>query len=223
MLPFWSHAQNSNLQIKVEGITELSGKLMFKLSDENGKEVYKSSHPVKESVEIISLKLKPGKYALAIFHDANNNDELDKAFSGIPTEKYGFSNNARGIFGPPDLVDQLFNLEQSKQIKVFIKWKTSSVVFPCFSSAYLSGPKTDWKATTSLLPLVPVSISLMMLMYRPWITLAIRVYSVLAGIPTLAHGWIIWMYWVMRVGKAHSFKQTKAVEPLALVLEGITA
>ncbi|MGB0978565.1 MAG: DUF2141 domain-containing protein [Croceimicrobium sp.] len=121
MVPFWSHAQNSNLQIKVEGITELSGKLMFKLSDENGKEVYKSSHPVNESVEIISLKLKPGKYALAIFHDANNNDELDKAFSGIPTEKYGFSNNARGIFGPPDLVDQLFNLEQSKQIKVFIK------------------------------------------------------------------------------------------------------
>lgn len=41
-----------------------------------------------------------GNYAIAVYHDANENGELDTNFLGIPTEKYGFSNGARGKFGP---------------------------------------------------------------------------------------------------------------------------
>lgn len=47
-------------------------------------------------------RLPPGAYALAVYHDENSNGELDKNFFGLPTERYGFSNNARSMmFFPP--------------------------------------------------------------------------------------------------------------------------
>lgn len=45
--------------------------------------------------------LPPGEYAIAVFHDANENGKLDRHPLGFPIEAYGFSNNARGKFGPP--------------------------------------------------------------------------------------------------------------------------
>lgn len=121
--PLFQQAQNVPLEIKVEGISEVKGKLMYRIVNEKGKVVRKGIFPVDEQTEIIPLKLPKGNYAIAIFHDANDNDKLDRAFTGIPTEFYGFSNNARGMFGPPDLEDQLFSLETKKQIKVRLQWK----------------------------------------------------------------------------------------------------
>jgi uncharacterized protein (DUF2141 family) len=45
----------------------------------------------------------PGHYAVALFHDENDNHHLDTNALGIPTEGYGFSNNPTLYFGPPDL------------------------------------------------------------------------------------------------------------------------
>lgn len=45
--------------------------------------------------------LPPGEYAVAVFHDENENGNLDRHALGFPLEPYGFSNNARGKFGPP--------------------------------------------------------------------------------------------------------------------------
>ena len=45
--------------------------------------------------------LPVGVYAVAVFHDLNDNGELDRTTLGPPSEPYGFSNNARGTFGPP--------------------------------------------------------------------------------------------------------------------------
>ncbi len=42
-----------------------------------------------------------GKYAIAVIHDENMNGKLDANLLGIPTEGYGFSNNAKGIVGAP--------------------------------------------------------------------------------------------------------------------------
>jgi uncharacterized protein (DUF2141 family) len=41
-----------------------------------------------------------GEYAVAAFQDRNGNGELDRGFLGAPKEPYGFSNDARGAFGP---------------------------------------------------------------------------------------------------------------------------
>ncbi len=45
--------------------------------------------------------LAPGRYAVAAFHDADGDGEMERGLFGIPSEPYGFSNGARGMFGPP--------------------------------------------------------------------------------------------------------------------------
>ncbi len=54
--------------------------------------------------------LPPGRYAVAAYVDANHNGRQDKNFLGVPKEDYGFSNNVRGRFGPPDFADAAFDI-----------------------------------------------------------------------------------------------------------------
>lgn len=50
---------------------------------------------------VILKGLPPGRYAVAAFHDADGDGDLSLWPLGVPKEAYGFSNNARGRFGPP--------------------------------------------------------------------------------------------------------------------------
>ncbi len=56
--------------------------------------------------------LATGRYAIAAYHDSNNNQQLDTNFFGLPTERYGFSQNVRGLFGPPDFEAAAFELQK---------------------------------------------------------------------------------------------------------------
>jgi len=38
---------------------------------------------------------------------------MDNNFFGVPKEQYGFSNNARALFGPPDFENAAFVLKGS--------------------------------------------------------------------------------------------------------------
>ena len=59
--------------------------------------------PVRDKVCAFAFdNLPPGTYALAVYHDENDNNRLDTNFLGLPTERFGFSNNARRMmFFPP--------------------------------------------------------------------------------------------------------------------------
>ena len=45
--------------------------------------------------------IAPGTYALAVIHDENMNGKLDTHWPGIPTEGYGFSNDAKALLRAP--------------------------------------------------------------------------------------------------------------------------
>jgi len=45
--------------------------------------------------------IPPGTYALAVVHDENMNGKLDDNWIGVPTEGYGFSNDAKALLGAP--------------------------------------------------------------------------------------------------------------------------
>lgn len=63
-----------------------------------------------------------GVYAVKAFHDDNKNLDLDKNLLGVPTENYGFSNKARGTFGPPTFKDASFELREAhKAIQIQLK------------------------------------------------------------------------------------------------------
>jgi uncharacterized protein (DUF2141 family) len=51
-----------------------------------------------------------GTYSIKAFHDENGNNQFDANVLGKPTERYGFSNNARGCFGPPPFSATAFTL-----------------------------------------------------------------------------------------------------------------
>lgn len=44
-------------------------------------------------VELRVRNVKPGRYAIAVFHDTNGNGKLDRNFIGLPQEPYGFAND----------------------------------------------------------------------------------------------------------------------------------
>lgn len=60
-------------------------------------------------------------YAITLFHDENDNQQLDKKMFIFPTEGYGFSNNTKRL-GPPVYEDACFELSARKmQIEIKIQ------------------------------------------------------------------------------------------------------
>ena len=49
----------------------------------------------KGDITHVFADLPPGKYAVMVIHDENENGKLDSNFLGIPSEGYGFSQNPR--------------------------------------------------------------------------------------------------------------------------------
>ena len=62
--------------------------------------------------------LAAGNYAVSVIHDENNNETLDTNTFGIPSEAYGFSNDARGMFGPASFEDSQFQLTTDTSISI---------------------------------------------------------------------------------------------------------
>lgn len=53
----------------------------------------------------------PGVYAVAVYHDANDNHRFDRTFLGLPAEGYGFSNDAPTPVGPPPFSAAKFTVQ----------------------------------------------------------------------------------------------------------------
>ena len=65
------------------------------------------------TARVVFTEVPPGVYAVSAFHDKNSNGRLDTGFMGKPSEPYGFSNEARGTFGPAKFRDAKFTLDES--------------------------------------------------------------------------------------------------------------
>ena len=74
----------------------------------------------KTMVQVIFKNVAVGTYAVAIIHDENGNGDLDTGAFGIPTEDYGFSNNAKGMFGPPSFKETKFEITGETSIEVYL-------------------------------------------------------------------------------------------------------
>lgn len=96
------------LIINFDGLRSNEGTVKVALT--NSKENYKDHKnpfigltiPISNRKAVAIIEDIPfGEYAVKAFHDEDANDMLNTNFLGIPNEDYGFSNNARGMFGPP--------------------------------------------------------------------------------------------------------------------------
>ena len=74
-----------------------------------------------KTTKVVFNDLPTGKYAIAAYHDKNNNKKLDKNQLGIPQENYGFSNNARRTFSAPSFEEASFMVSTHKTININLK------------------------------------------------------------------------------------------------------
>jgi len=89
--------------IKVEGVKDQVGKVAALLFDtaegfpnETAKAVRKIQVDARPGITEIKLTdLKPGRYAVCVIHDTNQNAALDRNFIGIPKEGVAISNGIR--------------------------------------------------------------------------------------------------------------------------------
>lgn len=79
---------------------------------ENDENLRATTLPVENGRAHWTVEAVPfGTYAVRLYHDENDNGELDTNVFGVPREAYGFSNNARGRFGPPNFEEAAFTVE----------------------------------------------------------------------------------------------------------------
>ena len=64
------------------------------------------------------FELPNGIYAIGIFVDKNYNNKMDRNLFGVPKEQFGFSNNAKGNFGPPSFEDASFAVSNDIKIEI---------------------------------------------------------------------------------------------------------
>lgn len=61
-------------------------------------------------VTLVFEGVAPGRYAITAFHDEDGDEALSTNLLGLPNEPFGFSNDARGSFGPPSFDDAAFEV-----------------------------------------------------------------------------------------------------------------
>lgn len=86
--------------------------------DKKAKAVRSGFFPASESSRDTTFDigpLPPGRYAVSVYQDVNNNHRLDHGMFGIPKEPVGASNNPKPSFGPPHFDQCTFQMTQSGQ------------------------------------------------------------------------------------------------------------
>ena len=114
--------QANQLEFSIEGLKSAEGKVYVQLFQ--GKDNYQQ-HRAAES-RILNAQpgqlmlsfhnLPEGEYAVRLFHDENNNGQLETNLLGMPIEGYGFSNDAKPDYGPVVWKQVMFPVNQSKTV-----------------------------------------------------------------------------------------------------------
>lgn len=108
-----------NIEVQVTGIEEARGFMNIAIFNEETKFL---SSPVKyfyvevkseKELRVVFENMPKGSYAISLYQDLNGNKKLDSNVFRIPKEPYGFSNNPRSRFGPPDFDEAVFEHGES--------------------------------------------------------------------------------------------------------------
>ena len=124
--PIISYGENvqsslTDLFVHVAGSDPVGGRVNYALYNSakyfpthNGRLFKGQVNAFSKRITITIKGLRPGYYAMALYHDENFNQEFDQGWFGIPLENYGFSNDARGIFRAPSFEDAKFLVKGRK-------------------------------------------------------------------------------------------------------------
>ena len=123
----YSHLQAQSLTVEVTNIEKLKGTirvcLVSKEEDFLSSCEYGKIQTVSKNKETILFEgVKAGTYALSLYHDQDDNGKLNTdGMFGLPSEPYGFSNNAKGMFGPPSFEKCIFEVSGKTSINIKLR------------------------------------------------------------------------------------------------------
>jgi uncharacterized protein (DUF2141 family) len=97
-----------NVTIVITGLRSTRGNILACLTAraetfpecEKDKQAQSLTVPARNGPVLVFRHVRPGAYAVSLFHDENGNGRMDKTF-GIPREGYGFSRDAPVKMAPP--------------------------------------------------------------------------------------------------------------------------
>jgi uncharacterized protein (DUF2141 family) len=69
---------------------------------------------------IIFQDVDTGEYAIAVYHDENEDTVLNTSRFGIPKEGFGFSRNPRIRFGPPKFEKAKFSVQENQKVQTTV-------------------------------------------------------------------------------------------------------
>jgi len=105
-----------DLSVTFSGLTAPTGALYVGVYDSEaafggGKPVAGERVAVNGATASLTLSgLKPGRYAIKVFHDIDGDGRMNTNPYGIPLEPYAASNNAPANMGPPRWSDAVFDV-----------------------------------------------------------------------------------------------------------------
>lgn len=127
LFSFIQKGETYSLTIEVKDLRNSTGAVQFALYNKDGTipdEDYKQCCKIlkgkiqKGTAKATFAGLPPGKYAVNILHDENENGEIDKGFI-LPIEGIGFSNfQSIGFSNRPNFSKASFELKENKTINV---------------------------------------------------------------------------------------------------------
>ncbi|GHB58114.1 hypothetical protein GCM10007390_09480 [Persicitalea jodogahamensis] len=108
----------AQLSVEITKLTQSGGTLrvaLYKPGAKFGKttpDFYKNIAINQPGNQVVSFEVPPGTYAVAVYHDLNDNNKMDRNLIGYPKEPFGFSNNYRPTVAAPDFEDCAFQLTE---------------------------------------------------------------------------------------------------------------
>jgi uncharacterized protein (DUF2141 family) len=118
---------SQTMKVVIKNVNDAEGDILVGLFSNEADFLKKrfASQKIKASkgeIHFVFENIPAGKYAISAFHDANINGELDKNMVGIPKEGFGFSNDAMGMFGPPNFEKASFDWKGGQTISLALRY-----------------------------------------------------------------------------------------------------
>ena len=121
-------AAGNTLDITVKGVRDDQGMVRAGIYNsaetfpKEGKAMARTATPAKAgNVTLQFTDLPPGKYAVILYHDENNDGQMDKRFGMIPIEGYGLSNNIKAS-GKPSFDECAFEIPPTKTQTIDLRY-----------------------------------------------------------------------------------------------------
>lgn len=114
----------NGMLVQVHGVRSGQGSLIAVLYGDKpeeflkkGARVARERTPARPGTVLLCLSApRPGTYAVAVYHDENDNRKFDRSWTGLPSEGFGVSNNPKPLLRAPTLGESAIQVKAGHQV-----------------------------------------------------------------------------------------------------------